>query len=157
MSLLDMQNLLDTATEEVENRPDFVSPEPGIYQEVYTGFKQEEKEAKQDSKTMKKGDKYVALILQYTIEETIEGGNPQAPVKPGSLSTEQFILNADSLPAIKQRYAQILGVEQAELTGSMREIMQVAANTRIKTQYTARSGSTFTNKKVIESLGPVEE
>lgn len=159
MSLLDMQNLLDTATEEVANRPDFVSPEPGIYQEVYQSFKEETKEASKDWKdgSVKKGDKYPVVILQYLIEETLEGGNPQAPIKPGSITTEQFILSADNLPAIKQRYAQILGVAQEDLTGGLREIMTVAANTRIKTQYTQRSGSEYTNKKVIESLGTVEE
>lgn len=154
-SLLDMENLLDTATDAVENRPDYVNPEPGIYNEIYRGFKEAEKVAQKDTDTRKKGDKYKVIILNYEILETVEGGNPNAPIKPGSLSSEQFTLSAEGLPAIKQRYAQILGVEQEELTGSMREIMTVAKDMMVKSQYT-KSGD-FTRKKVLESLGSAAE
>lgn len=152
-SLLDMVSLLDTATEEVANRPDFVSPEPGIYIEKYKGFREEQREATKDGKKFKKGDKYTSLVLQYEILETIEGGNPEAPIKPGSLTSENFILDAENLPSIKQRFAQIHGIEQSEFTGPFRDIMLAAENMLVKTQYTKRSGSDYTNKKIIDSLG----
>lgn len=155
MSLLDMQNLLDTSAEEVENRPDFVNLEPGIYTEIYRGFKEAEKTAQKDSDKengLKKGEKYNVVILNYEVQETIEGGNPQAPVKPGSLTSEQFMLRTkEDISSLKQRYAQILGVAQEELKGSMREIMQVAENTLVKSQIT-KNGD-FSRRKVIESLG----
>lgn len=152
-SLLDMESLLDTATEEVANRPDYVSPEPGVYVEKYLGFQEKPSEATKDGKKFKKGDKYVSLVLQYAVLETIEGGNSEAPIKPGSLTSENFILDKENLPAIKQRYAQIHGVEQEELSGGLRDIMMAAEGMLVKTQYTKRSGSEYTNKRIVSSLG----
>jgi len=152
-SLLDMVSLLDTATEEVANRPDYVSPEIGVYMEKYLGFQEKQQEATKDGKKFKKGDKYTSLVLQYAVLETLEGGNSEAPIKPGSLTSENFILDAENLPNIKQRFAQIHGVEQEEFTGAFRDIMLAAEGMIVKTQYTKRSGSDYTNKRVVSSHG----
>lgn len=107
MSILNLDDALSQSLATTEAAPDFVTPENGTYIFEVADTGAEQKDTKDPKKAQAEGKplKYIVLKLTYKIADIVE--QEGAPIKPGSLTSEQFILNDASLPYFKARIRDI--------------------------------------------------
>lgn len=107
MSILNLDDALSQSLSTTEAAPDFVTPENGVYVFEVEATGAEQKDTKDAKKAQAEGKplKYIVLKLTYKITDIIE--QEGAPIKPGSFTSEQFILNDQGLPYFKARIRDI--------------------------------------------------
>lgn len=101
MSVLDLDALLNESLETVQAAPNFITPETSICDLTITDAKAEKK--KKNNPAPGEAAEYVALILQYSIDNIHEQAEGTLPMAPGSLFSEQFSYNEKGLPYFKAR------------------------------------------------------
>lgn len=107
MSILDLDAELSQSLAATEAAPDYVTPENGVYILTVADTSADKKPAKDKEKAIKEGKplEYIALGLRYTIDQVIE--QEGAPIKPGSLFSEQFVLGDPGTSYFKARVRDI--------------------------------------------------
>ena len=108
-TLLDMNEVLDTSIDNVEDAPEFVIPPDGEYMLEVKDSKLEDYKV-----TLKDGteEKRVRLKIIYSVVQTHELSNEEEHRVPaGAMFSEQFMTNPQGLSYFKRQAKNILGEE----------------------------------------------
>jgi len=141
-TILDLDELLDSNLDQVEDLPDYVDPSSGLYSLSIA-------EAKiNKSKDPKKASR---IVLTYKIEEVIEVDAGGYPVPTGSLFTEGFQGTADGLKFFKRQAKKLLnaddltGISLGDLLGGLKGLSPFGARVAVRKSKNAETGQEYTN------------
>ncbi len=126
-TLLDLDSVLGTSIDGVEDAPEFVTPPAGNY--LLGVQKASAEKYKTTNKETMEEEERVRIRLTYQVMKTVELANAQddQPVADGSLFSEQFMTNPEGLSYFKRQAKNILG-EEAIKGVSIGEILNELGN-----------------------------
>jgi hypothetical protein len=145
-TILDLDQLLDSTLDLVEDLPDYVDPADGLYALSI----QEAKVNK--SKDPKKASR---IVLTYKIEEIVEIDDGGYAVPTGSLFTEGFQGTADGLKFFKRQAKKLFGTDDltgntlADILTGLKEIGLFQARVTLRKTKNADTGVEYTNVNVM--------
>lgn len=119
-TILDIDALMDSTLDQVEDVPDFVTPPAGNYRLACEECKIDQQKKKDD-----KGQSIIQTKIRLThkIVSTVELKDPKdAPVADNSLFSETFMANEDGLKFFKKQAKAILNVDTLDGI-SLRDIL----------------------------------
>lgn len=155
-TLLDLNDVLNTSIDGVEDAPEFVTPPDGSYRLTVNDAKAED--YKTTDKETQEELKKTRLKIFYSTVKTKELSNPEEqPVADGSLFSESFMTNAQGLSYFKRQAKNILGedaIKGATIGDILKELCQghqFDADVRVKvSQGKGQDGAkrTFSNVQV---------
>lgn len=125
-TILDLDSLLDSTLDNVEDVPDFVQPPAGLYRLACQECKIEQNK-KKDKKTNQETVQ-TRIRLTHKVVATVELKNEKdTPVADGSLFSETFMANEDGLKFFKKQAKNIMNVE--DMNGvPLRDVISELAN-----------------------------
>lgn len=155
MSILNLDDALSQSLATTEAAPDFVTPETGVYIFEVTETSAEKKEVKDKEAARKEGKptEYIALGIRYTIREIIE--QEGQPIKPDSLTSEQFTYSDQGLPYFKARVRDIAvasggaaeDVDGLSIKEALEAIKGIAFKVNVKQQKRNVNGTEMVNAR----------
>ena len=146
-TLLDLDALMDTPLDNVENVPDYMNPPPGNYVLKVTAAGIEKFDVKEDGK--KTGEQGNRIKITYAVIKTEEVAAGELPVPDGTLFTEGFQGTEEGLKYCKKACANILGVKEFD-GAKLGEILEGTVDQEFRARITVRASTV--GDKVYENL-----
>ena len=148
-TILDLDSLLDSTLDGVEDIADYINPPTGLYQ--LSIIEAEIKAGKKADPAKKQAAKAARIVITYKVEATTE--TEGIPVPDGTLFTEGMQGTEDGLKFFKKQARKLLnvdsldGVSIRDILGSLKEIGLFDARIVLK-ETPGDNGRTYENVNV---------
>lgn len=144
-TILDLDELMQSTLDNIEDVPDYVEPDSGTY--ALSVIEAEIKKSKEAGKASR-------IILTYRIDGIIELSQGGHPVPEGSLFNESFQGTAEGLKYFKKQAKKLLNVEElngipmSDLLEALKALDSFNAVVSKKLTKGKEEGTTYTNINV---------